>query len=89
MKKIFTKLAVATSLTTVSAFSAVDVSAVVFDVGSVEIIAAVMLGALAIIWVARKVVGFLDSRNGYAWDSQEAEDAYDRYEWETTECKYP
>jgi len=60
--KLFTKVAVATGLTSLfatSASAAVDVSGVALDTASVELIAGVMLGALAIIWVARKVVGFL------------------------------
>ena len=67
-------------------FSAVDVSNVTLDTSAVEILAAVMLGALAIIWVARKVVSFLDG-GGHAWDSQEAQDALDRYEYESSEVK--
>jgi hypothetical protein len=62
MNKIFTKVALATGLTSLlatSASAAVDVSKVALDVASVETIAGVILGALAIIWVARKVVGFL------------------------------
>ena len=47
---------VATSQT---AFCAVDVTGVVLDTAAVETIAGTMLGALAIIWVARKVVSFL------------------------------
>jgi hypothetical protein len=62
MNKIFKNVAVATGLTSLlatSASAAVDVSGVALDVSSVETIAGVILGALAIIWVARKVVGFL------------------------------
>ena len=62
MKKLFKKMAVASALGlgfATSANAAVDVSGVVLDTSSVETIAAVMLGALAIIWVARKVIGFL------------------------------
>ena len=57
--KLFTKLAVVTALTSISAFAAVDVAGVVLDTAAVELIAGTMLGALAIIWVARKVVSFL------------------------------
>ena len=39
--------------------AAVDVSGVTLDTAPVETIAVTMLGALAVIWVARKVVGFL------------------------------
>ena len=56
------KVAVAGAVAVVGATSsqaAVDVSGVAFDVGSVETIAAAMLGALALIWVARKIVNFL------------------------------
>jgi len=49
--------AVALGATNVSA--AVDVSSVTLDVSAVEIMAATMLGALALIWVARRVVSFL------------------------------
>lgn len=45
-----------------SANAAVDVSTVTLDVTSVETLAGVILGALAIIWVARKIIGFLGSR---------------------------
>jgi len=45
--------------TSVSSFGAVDVSGVALDTAPVETIAVTMLGALGIIWVARKVVGFL------------------------------
>jgi len=56
------KVAVAGAVAVVGATSsqaAVDVSGVAFDVTSVETIAAAMLGALALIWVARKIVNFL------------------------------
>jgi len=62
-------------------FSAVDVSGFTLDVASVEVIAGVMLGALAIIWVARKVVTFLHERN------MTMEDWYDRYEYERDQIK--
>lgn len=62
MKNFFKKIAVASALAlglSTSSNAAVDVSGVVLDTTSVETIAGVMLGALAIIWVARKVVSFL------------------------------
>jgi len=62
MKNFFKKMAVASALAlgfATSSNAAVDVSGVVLDTTSVETIAGVMLGALAIIWVARKVVSFL------------------------------
>ena len=59
MKRMFTKIAIASALVTTSSFAAVDVAGVVLDTTSVETIAGTMLGALAIIWVARKVVSFL------------------------------
>ncbi len=45
--------------TTTASFGAVDVTGVTLDVTSVEDIAKVMLGGLAVIWVAKKVVNFL------------------------------
>ncbi len=42
-----------------NASAAVDVSSVALDTSAVETLAVVILGALSIIWVARKVVGFL------------------------------
>ena len=57
--KRFTKIAGLTALATVASQAAVDVSGVALDTTSVETIAGVMLGALAIIWVAKKVVSFL------------------------------
>ena len=59
MKKFITKVAVLSALATVASQASVDVSGVALDTTSVETIAGVMLGALAIIWVARKVVSFL------------------------------
>jgi len=47
------------AVATTSSFGAVDVTGVTLDVTSVEDIAKVMLGGLAVIWVARKVVNFL------------------------------
>jgi len=57
--KRFTKIAGLTALATVASNAAVDVTGVQLDTTSVETIAGVMLGALAIIWVAKKVVSFL------------------------------
>jgi len=59
MKRIITKIALVSALATTASFSAVDVAGVSLDTTSVETIAGTMLGALAIIWVARKVVSFL------------------------------
>lgn len=49
----------AVALVTNSANAAVDVSGITLDVTSVETLAGAMLGALALIWVARKIIGFL------------------------------
>ena len=62
MKGFLKKIALASTLAmgfATNASAAVDVSNVTLDVASVETIAGVMLGALALIWVARKVVSFL------------------------------
>ena len=45
--------------TSVASFGAVDVSGVNLNTDPVEAIAVTMLGALGLIWVAKKVVGFL------------------------------
>ena len=47
------------SVTATQASAAVDVSSVSLDVSSVETLAAAILGALALIWVAKRIVGFL------------------------------
>jgi len=47
------------SVAATNASAAVDVSSVALDTSAVETLAVVILGALSIIWVARKVVGFL------------------------------
>jgi hypothetical protein len=47
------------SVAVTSASAAVDVSGVALDTSAVETLAVVILGALSIIWVARKVIGFL------------------------------
>ncbi len=47
------------SLTATQASAAVDVSGVSLDVSSVETLAAAILGALALIWVAKRIVGFM------------------------------
>lgn len=49
----------AVALVTNSANAAVDVSGITLDVTSVETLAGAMLAALALIWVARKIIGFL------------------------------
>jgi len=57
------KVAVAGAVAVVGATSSqagVDVSGVLFDVGSIETIAAAMLGALALIWVARKIINLIN-----------------------------
>ena len=58
--KRFIKILGLIALATVASNASVDVSAVTLDVRGVEILASIILGALAIIWVARKVVGFLE-----------------------------
>ena len=55
----FMKIVGLTALAATASNASVDVSGVSLDVASVETMAGVMLGALAIIWVARKVVSFL------------------------------
>jgi len=55
----FMKITGLTALAATASNAAVDVSGVALDTTSVETIAGVMLGALAVIWVARKVVSFL------------------------------
>jgi len=60
MNKIIRKfglIVVATGFSNAS----VDVSAVTLNVDGVEVLAGVILGALAILWVAKKVVSFLSS----------------------------
>ena len=44
---------------TAGANAAVDVTGVTLDTSPVETLAVTILSALAIIWVARKVIGFL------------------------------
>jgi hypothetical protein len=58
MKK-FLSIAGVLALIATGANAAVDVSGVALDTSPVEAIAVTMLGALGIIWVARKVIGFL------------------------------
>jgi len=55
----FMKIGAVTALTATASNAAVDVTKVALDVTAVETMAGVMLGALALIWVARKVVSFL------------------------------
>lgn len=47
------------SVAATNASAAVDVSTVTLDTSAVETLAVVILGALSIIWVAKKVVSFL------------------------------
>lgn len=47
------------SVSATQASAAVDVTGVTLDVSSVEAMAVTMLGALALIWVARRIVAFL------------------------------
>jgi len=61
MKKFMRLIGFVSLVSTVSNAS-VDVSNIRLDVSSVEVLAGVILGALAILWVARKVVGFLEMR---------------------------
>ena len=61
-KSVKTRILGAIGFASVSATSvsaAVDVSSVTLDTTAVETLAVVILGALAIIWVARKIIGFL------------------------------
>jgi len=59
VKKFFKVAVIGSAILTVNAMAAVDVSGVALDTAPVETIAGVMLTALGIIWVARKVVSFL------------------------------
>ena len=59
MKKFFKLGLFLSALGATSAMAAVDVSGVTLDTTPVETIAVTMLGALATIWVAFKVVGFM------------------------------
>jgi len=62
MKK-FTKVLSGLSLGALALFTnasaAVDVTGVTLDTTPVETIAGTILGALAVIWVARKIIGFM------------------------------
>jgi len=49
----------AIALGATNASAAVDVTGVILDVKSVETMAATMLAALSLIWVARRLVSFL------------------------------
>ena len=60
MKKFMRTIGLVSLVSTVSNAS-VDVSSIRLDVSSVEVLAGVILGALAILWVARKVVSFLST----------------------------
>jgi len=55
----FLKIVGLTGLAATASNAAIDVAGVALDTTPVETMAGVMLGALAIIWVARKVVSFL------------------------------
>jgi len=59
MKTLIKIVGVAAIAGMTMANAAVDVSGVALDTAPVETIAVTMLGALGIIWVARKVVSFL------------------------------
>ena len=63
MKKFFSSIGAKVlglfAVGTVGANAAVDVTGVALDTSPVETLAVTILGALAIIWVARKVIGFL------------------------------
>jgi hypothetical protein len=61
-KKAKAKLAVFTGLFAVGATqanAALDVSGIALDVGQVEVIGLTIMGALALIWVVRKVISML------------------------------
>ncbi len=47
------------SISATQASAAVDVSGVSLDVGSVETLAVSILGALALIWVAKRIIAFI------------------------------
>jgi len=47
------------SVSATQASASVDVSGVTLDVSSVETLAVSILGALALIWVAKRIIGFL------------------------------
>lgn len=57
--KNLTKIALVSVAVATSANAAIDVSGVTLDTGPVEAIGVIMLTALGLIWVAKRVVGFL------------------------------
>ena len=59
MKETFLKVVALGALATASASAAIDPKDIVLDVSPVEQLGLAILGALAVIWVARKVIGFL------------------------------
>ena len=62
MKRFFKKAVLATGLTlgfTSSANAALDVSGVALDVSQVEVIGLTIMGALALVWVVKKVISML------------------------------
>lgn len=59
MKKTFLKVVALGALVTASANAAIDPSTITLDTTPVETLGLTILGALAVIWVARKVIGFL------------------------------
>ena len=59
MKKLLLLASAGFALLTTSASAAIDPSTIALDTTPVEVLGLTILGALAVIWVARKVVGFL------------------------------
>lgn len=65
MKKFFSSVkgkilgAISFAAVSTNANAAVDVTGVTLDTSAVELLAVSILGALSLIWVARKVIGFL------------------------------
>ncbi len=59
MKSIFSKAVALIAVATVAANAAIDPSSITLDTTPVETLGLTVLGALAVIWVARKVVSFL------------------------------
>ena len=59
MKAKIAGLLAGASVLATSTMAAVDTTSVTLDTSSVEGLAVKILGALALIWVARKVIGFL------------------------------
>lgn len=62
MKNFFKKMALASAVAlgfTSTANAALDTSGIALDVGQVEVIGLTIMGALALIWVVRKVISML------------------------------